>query len=162
VSLTITGLREINQMLVRLGERGDELNAKALRPAAEAIKRRAQTVIPLGTGRTKDNKTYHLRQNISIRSMRSRKQGRVGWRVTQVGGNYAGETYYGSFVELGHYSGRRTAVMRREQRKGGEGAGGRRKVEGKWYMKQAAEQEENTALAIYEQEILKLLSLEAK
>lgn len=154
MAVIVTGIKEVDAMLRRLSDKDvRRVTKQALRIAAYPVRDAAKRIIPLGTGTAnKKGNTVHLRDNLAVRAGRGRGA-RLSVVVTQKGGSFSGDTYYGSFVELGHKTGKRQAKQR--------GKGSRREIAGKWYMKQAGDATEQQATDIYEKVLFDWATREA-
>ena len=142
--LVITGDKKLTRMLNALGsQKARAVHRKAIRKAARPILAEAKATGPVKTGK--------LRASLTIKAAkRSRKS--IGVMVTQKAGAYKGDTFYGSFQELGWRTGRAKQKSNRE----------RKKIPGKWTMRQAAIDKQDEAIEIYETEVNTLIESEAR
>lgn len=171
--MTITGFSDVRRMLAAIGgARQREASRRALKLAAQPVRAAAQAIIPLGGGRStwgwskgaRKQKTWHLRNNIAI-AMGGSRGGKLRVHVRQRGGEFQGETFYGSFVELGHRIGKRSSTIRRAQRTRNQAVlatDTRKQVAGRWYMRKAGQCSEQQAIDIYETELTRWLNQEAQ
>lgn len=119
----------------------------ACRESIKVIQKEAKTLAPKRTGA--------LQRSIKVRAIaRSRK--RIGVRVTtaKTDNMYAGKTFYAAFQEFGWKTGKRRQKQTTPSGKDGKQASQdsgqvRRQIEGKEFMKQAADRKKNAALEIF-------------
>lgn len=147
-TVIITGNKSLTKMLNALGSnKAREFHRKAVRKAARPILSEAKTNAPVKSGA--------LRGSLTIRAMPKSRKG-IGVKVTnKVGHDFQGKTFYGGFQEYGW------KVGRRRSKRGGT-SDNRRKVAGKWFMRNAGNAQEQNAIDIYESEVGNLIKAEAK
>ena len=157
--MTVTGLREAQD---RLGELGNKIAKKlvksALRTAAKPTLRLARANAPVKTGL--------VRRSLRIVSGRGRKT-LIQMRLVMGLKNFVGKSYYGAFVEEGHFTGNRPKGL-----KGLKGAdakqryhalsvlGGRKFIPGKHFMLHAFEATQGTAPVVFATKINELIAAE--
>lgn len=92
---TVQGARELDAKLSALDRKvSTAIVRKALRDGAKVIRDVTKTVVPVETGQTL--------KALKVRSGRSRKKGRVRMKVQIGEGDYVGDTFYASFLEMGY------------------------------------------------------------
>lgn len=109
--ITITGAKELQRKLDALPRKtASKIERKGLRNAAKIVLAEAKRQVPVDTG--------FLRSKIKVRVGKRRKD-RISINVQVGAGDFKGKSFYGGPVHYGHRVGKRTAGMRRAQRKGG-------------------------------------------
>lgn len=111
LEITITGIDKIDKKLASLPEKTlKKLAKKAVRTALKPIQIAAKAKAPKDTG--------ELRKNIKVRAMtRLRdKKATIGVQVI-AGQDFTGPTFHGGFQEFGWKAGKRTAGIKRAQKK---------------------------------------------
>lgn len=142
-TVILTGDKALDQLLQQLVPRLQKRAfSRASRAAAKPIRDAARRNAPSDTGR--------LARSIKVRAAR-RSRSRVGIRVTTGdGGEFTGKSYYGGFLEYGFRRGKRTAGIRRAQRRKTAAAGDSRpEVPGVHFMRRAADEQRAAAAAIF-------------
>ncbi len=105
IKVSCSGLDELKQQLARLdGDDAYTIVANAFRRAAETIAADAKARTPVRTG--------FLKANIAVKVGRSKKS--IARATISIGGAnwYLTDAFYGSFVALGHLSGKRGSKNR--------------------------------------------------
>ena len=139
-TLIITGSKELNRRLNALGgEKAKQFHRKAIREAARPVLQEAKATAPVKSGA--------LRDSLTIRALKKSRTS-SGVRVTQKSGFYKGKTFYGGFLEFGWMPGKRQrkSITRLS-------VSDRRKIPGRWFMRQAGETRRSEAIEIYEREL---------
>ena len=145
--IIITGSKSLTRMLNALGStKARAVHRRAIRKAARPILSAAKSNAPVDSGA--------LRNSLTIRAIKKSRRG-VGVRVTnKVGHDFKGKQFYGGFQEFGWKLGKRRS------RTGGT-PDNRRKIAGKWFMRNAGTEQEQNAIDIYESGVEKLIKAEA-
>lgn len=107
ITMSLKGDKELIKTLRKLPDavRRDVL-VEALEAAAEPIADAARRKVDVDRGK--------LRASIKVRRSRARRAGpRVAVTTSRERAWYAGETYYGAFIEFGHFVGSRALGSRR-------------------------------------------------
>lgn len=96
--LRLTGTQEVRAALLQLEEKVAKRIARAaLKAGAEPMLHAARSKAPVDTG--------DLVESLKIST--GKKKGKLVARVQTKSGDYKGKTFYGSFIEYGHYAGPR-------------------------------------------------------
>lgn len=141
VDLVITGDAELNKKLAALtGPEAKKVIRKAAREALRPVLRHARANAP--------KRTRRLEKSLKIRALK-RSRSRIGAKVQTAAGDFKGKTFYGAFQEYDHRRGKRTNAQKRKGQPADSVADKRPVVQGKYYMKRAAEQGKQEALATY-------------
>lgn len=150
-SLIITGNVRLTRMLNALASnKAREVHRKALRRAIKPVLEEARLRAPVRSGA--------FRKSLTVRATkRSRKS--IGVHVTQRRGMFKGKEFYGGFQEFGWRLGTRKKQYRRKGKTRVEDT--RKKIPGKWFMRQAGKAKEKQVIEIYELEVEKLIQQEA-
>ena len=97
--IKIEGAKELEKKLRELGAKAEKkVYRQALRAGAKVVQAAAKAKIPVDTGT--------LRQNIKVRGGK-RSRGVISVNCVVGDGWYQGETFYGAFLEFGHFLGKR-------------------------------------------------------
>lgn len=146
----VTGDKRLTRMLNSLGTKlAKKLHAKAAKVALKPVLREARVTSPVATGA--------LRRSLTVRVLPRNRKGKLGAMVTTREGLFRGATYYGGFIELGWRAGKRTKLGAANPEQDT-----RRKIPGRWFMKQAGDATESEAVKLYESELLELILSEAR
>ena len=140
-TLVLTGDKKLNRKLKRLaGPDARKVIRQASRVAIKPVRSAAKSQAPHDSGA--------LRRAIRIRAIK-RSRSKVGTRITIGEKDFTGSTFYGGFQEWGWKTGKR-------------GSQNRTHIEGKRFLKQAADSKRAMAIAIYRREIAKRITELAK
>jgi HK97 gp10 family phage protein len=141
-SIEVKGLKELEAKLRELAK-PQKIVRQGLRAGAKPIQKTAKALAPKQSGK--------LAKSIRVRAGKPNKKGRLTVIVTTSGKDnlFTGATYYGAFVELGHFTGRRLKVKGKAAYHAASLAAGRKHVPGKHFMLRAAEQAAGAAVAAF-------------
>lgn len=89
----VQGDKALGKALKRLGPAANKILRKVLRAGTKEVANEIKSIAPVG-------ETGQLKRAIKVRAAK-RKKGRIAF-MAQIGeGSFKGETFYGSFVDLG-------------------------------------------------------------
>ena len=129
IKVSVSGLDEVKRKLEKLAsDEQEKIIQSAFEKGAGTIQQSAIQFCPVATG--------ELKNAIIIKT--TNRKGNVVCKVGIQGGGhkYRGQFFYGSFVEFGHYAGKRNSYeLKKKQTKGM----GRKWIDGKHFLRQAAQ-----------------------
>lgn len=158
-AVQIRGVEEIQRRLRELETRtAKKATRTALRAGAKIILDEARATAPVRTGL--------VRRAIKVKAGKSSK-GMVSVLVQLGSKMFAGKSFYGAFVNFGHFMGKRLAgrwrgAERKERYTAASVAAGRVFVPGTHWMERSFESKKNLALEVAQGKLIELIEEEAK
>ena len=158
MSFQVQGLKEVQEKLRQLGQKtAKKYVRKSLRAGAKPVLSQARSNAPVKTGL--------VRRSLRIVGGKGRK-GVVQVRIVLGVKLYVGKSYYGAFVEIGHFTGRRLKGFKganaKSQYRALSALAGRKFIPGKHFMRDAADSGHGNAIRVFASTLWELIAKDLK
>lgn len=160
-TVKVNGLREAQEKLKEIGDKTAKRFVKqSLRKSAKPTLTMAKANAPVRSGL--------VRRSLRVVAGRSRKT-LLQVRIVMGLKNYVGKSYYGAFVEEGHFTGKRPSKLKglkgadaKERYHAGSIAAGRKFVPGKHFMLDAYESTKSGVPDLFARTLWELINAELR
>lgn len=122
-NVKLVGAEKLEAKLKALGAKvAGKIGRTAFRAGAKIVLDKAKQLAPVQSGK--------LKRSLKVRAGKAKRKGQIRFVVQTAQGDFAGDTFYGAFLEFGHKAGSRKGVERRKVGEAKRQAGQRGRVKG--------------------------------